>query len=88
MGDDELLMNRKIKAELRRRQREQQQQQQPIKYEQVKITNRNSTAKYDEKKRLQRKLLTKNEIVADKRLKAEARRHQRVKKKLKSMGFC
>ena len=75
-------MQRRNRAAVRKIQRVSQQQQNPVKYEQVKLNNRLSTAKYDKKKREKRNLMSKEEVVADKLLKAEARTRQRFNQKL------
>ena len=87
MKKEELTMQRRNMAAARKIQRISQQQQHPVKYEQVKLNNRLATAKYDKMKREKRNLMSKEEVIADKLLKAEARRRQRIKQKLKSLGL-
>ena len=77
-----LQTKKRANAEARRRQRAKQRIQQPAKFEDAKLSNRMSTAKHDEKKRIKRLLMSKEERVADLRLKAQAKRQQRMKKKM------
>ena len=82
MNKEKLMMQRSNMSAARKIQRVSQQQQHPVKYEQVKLNNRLATAKYDKKKREKRKLMSKEEVFADKLVKAEARRRQREQVKL------
>ena len=86
MEHEELLIYKKLKAEERKRQRVTHKQKYPMAYEFTKLKNRLTTALYDKKKRNKRQSMTKEEVVADRLLKAVSRRKQRLKKKLITIG--
>jgi hypothetical protein len=88
MKEESLLMQRRKMAAVRKIRCLSQQQQHPDKYDQVKLNNsRLATAKYDKKKREKRNLMLKEEVLADKLLKAEAqRRRQCIEQKLNLWG--
>ena len=88
MTDEELTIQRRKKiAAARKRQRQAQQQLAPEVYEVVKLNNRLTTAIYDEKKRAQRRLMSKTEVLADNQLKRVMRRNQRLKKNIAFFGL-
>ena len=77
----------KKKAAARRRQRQAQRLVSPEKYERAKINNRLSTAKYDEKKRMNRHTLPTVEVRDDKKWKAASRWSQRQREKIAYFGL-
>ena len=87
MLEDKLMMQRRKMAAARKIQRVKQQQQNPAKYEKAKLKNRLTKEKYDEKQRNMKQLVTKEEVLADRKMKAMARKKQRHKKKLKILGL-
>ena len=80
MVEDKLMMRRSKMAATRKIQRIKQQQQQPAKYEKAKLKNRVTSAKYDKKQRNKKKLMSKEEVLADRKMKAMARKNNVIKK--------
>ena len=71
----------------RKGQRERQRVIDPLKYEQLKSKNQISTAKYNQLKRDQRKLMSEKDLLADRKKKADARKRQRDNKKKLFFGM-
>ena len=82
-----LTKKRLQKAATRREQRSRQRLLDPVKFELLKSKNRFSTAKYDQIKREKRQLMSEDELIADRKIKADARTSLRIKKKIALFGM-
>ena len=90
MTSDEILIleQRKDRAAARKRQREAQKLYSPEKYNQAKLNNRLSTAKYAKRKRVHcQKTMSGDEITVDKQLKAVSRWKQRQRRRMQYFGL-
>jgi len=58
-----------------------------LKYEQTKSNNRISTAEYDKLQKKKVMLMTGEELLAHRERKAEARKHQRLQKRIAIFGM-
>ena len=85
--EDHLILQRKLKAAVRKRQWHAQKQQCPLKHQSFNEKNRARKSKYDEKKRIMRDEMTEEELTKDRKRVAEAKREQRHKKLIAFFGW-
>jgi hypothetical protein len=86
--DEEKILQRRIKdAARKRKSRLILKQQCPLKHQLFNEKNRARKSEYDEMKRSMRDEMTKEELIADKKCVAEAKRIQRKKKSIAFFGW-